>query len=262
MVPNIGLNLSPRFSAILGYGDGAFFADCDRPIPISELYLLKVVGGRAADYRPRLPAIFRVHDCALPTDRPCLVWRGELNPGQIILGAAFQQSPVVSTVLCECDEPDVSDRHAAFVVYEVDAVDGVSDVSVDQWDAAVLTCPFGTTVCRVEDRAIGPNEPALILADEEDPLVIIDHPVPFTRVAVTLLPPCFTTVFCEENPIVCTDSPASAFALEPDTTERELADVFVSFPRFTTVLRVQNIGILSDDPPHIGVCKVDIPEHC
>ena len=208
-------------------------------IPISELYLLKVVGGRAAGYRPRLPAVLRVHDCALPTDRPRLVGRGELNPGQIIFGAALQQSPVVSAVLCERDEADVSDRHAAFVVYEMDAVDGVSDVPVDEWDAAVLTRPFGPAVCRVEDRAVGPDKPALGFADEEDPLVVVDHPVAFARVAVSLLPPRFATVLCEENPIVGADSPTAAFGHEPDAAERKLADVFIPFPRFPAVLRVQ-----------------------
>ena len=179
-----------------------------------------------------------MHDCALPADRPRLVWSGELNPGQIIFGAALQQSPIVSAVLCECNETDVSDCHAAFIICEMDTVDSISDMSVDQWDTAVLTRPFGTAICRVEDRTIGPNKPALGSADEEHALVVIDHPVPFTLVAVRLLTPRFATVFCEENPIICADSPATAFGNKPNTAEWKLADVFIPLPRLAAVLCV------------------------
>ena len=94
-----------------------------------------------------------MHDCTLPADRPRLVWTGELNPGQIIFSAALQQSPVISAILCEGDKTDIGDRHAAFIIYKMDTIHGVSDMAVDQWDTAILTRPFGTAICRVEDRA-------------------------------------------------------------------------------------------------------------
>ena len=57
MVPYVRLNLCPRLSTVLTHGDGPFFADSDCPVPVSKLYLLKVVSGRAAGYRPRLPTV-------------------------------------------------------------------------------------------------------------------------------------------------------------------------------------------------------------
>ena len=109
---------------------------------------------------------------------------------------------------------------------------------------------------------VGPDKPALVFADEEDPLVIVDHPVAFALVAITLLPPRFATILCEENPIVCADSPATVLSNKPDTAEWKFADVFVAFPRLAAVLCVEHVGILSDDPPLIGVREVDIPERC
>ena len=111
-------------------------------------------------------------------------------------------------------------------------------MAVDQRDATVLTGPFGTPICRVEDRAIGPDKPTFVLTDEEDPLVVIDHPVTFTFVAVRLLPPRFASVLCKENAVICADSPTTAFGNKPDTAEWKLTDVFIPFPRFPTVLCV------------------------
>ena len=91
----------------------------------------------------------------------------------------------------------------------MDAIDGISDVPINQWDTAVLTLPIHTPSRRMEDGAVTANDPTFTVADEKYLFIIIDHPIAFAFKAVALFPPRFAPCLGMKNSIVCTNNPAA-----------------------------------------------------
>ena len=89
----------------------------------------------------------------------------------------------------------------------MDAVDSIADMSIDEWDAAVLAFPSCAAGSRVENRAVAAGNPAFIVANEEDFFVIVNHPVAFAFKAVALFAPFFASGFGMKNPVIFADNP-------------------------------------------------------
>ena len=206
-VPDICFNFVPCLSTIVAHRHRATPADCNRTVGIRELDILEIVRCRTTRHLPRCTSIRRVQNRTVPSNRPCLCGGRELDACQIIFGAAIHQLPVVATVFGTRDKTDIRHGDPVVIICEMDAVNRISDVSVNQGDTAVLTFPVDTTRHRMKDRTITANDPTLIVADEKDLFIIIDHPIAFTFKTVALFSPRFTAVFGMKNSIVRTDNP-------------------------------------------------------